>query len=558
MAINSLKAVLFIAGGAVVAGGSAYVTGALDIFFPEKPAEVASLPASQRAPSAVEPQAVAPKVEEESVPAIEEATKPLEAEPEVVVPTFDIVRVEPDGSMVIAGRAAPVANIEIVTGATVIGRGESNEAGDFAIVLDKPLKPGDYSIVLRSTTRDAIVATSSETAIVSVPDHPSGQVLALVEQPGASSRLITVPEIAAQKQDRPVAQPGQPVAAEPLKPAAETEQAAAQTDQPATEVASAPQPDEVPTEQAASTAQDEPEAEEEAELAGVPTVAAPAAEKPQDEQQIAAVAEQKPAQEQAAASTDGPRIAVEAVEIEGSRVFVAGRAEAGSRVRVYANDILLGDAQTSEGGRFLVEAERDLPVGDYIVRADLLGRNAEVLARAAVPFAREPGEAVAAVAAPEPQPTVQQPAAAAQPQVAQAQTEPARADVEAAQTTDQGASRAPQAAQQVASAPAPADSTPAVQSDASSDMQVTGPKLQNVAGSVIIRRGDTLWHISKRVYGQGVRYTTIYLANQEQIADPNRIWPGQVFNVPEQTEAGEDADMSTIADRIPGGQAETR
>src|SRR5690606_4934226 len=31
--------------------------------------------------------------------------------------------------------------------------------------------------------------------------------------------------------------------------------------------------------------------------------------------------------------------------------------------------------------------------------------------------------------------------------------------------------------------------------------------------SVIIRRGDTLWQISRRVYGQGVRYTTIYLAN---------------------------------------------
>ena len=49
---------------------------------------------------------------------------------------------------------------------------------------------------------------------------------------------------------------------------------------------------------------------------------------------------------------------------------------------------------------------------------------------------------------------------------------------------------------------------------------------------MIIRRGDTLWQISRRLYGQGVRYTTIYLANQDQITDPDLIEPGQIFGVP--------------------------
>jgi nucleoid-associated protein YgaU len=52
-------------------------------------------------------------------------------------------------------------------------------------------------------------------------------------------------------------------------------------------------------------------------------------------------------------------------------------------------------------------------------------------------------------------------------------------------------------------------------------------------GSVIIRRGDTLWQISRRVYGLGVRYTTIYLANKTQIQDPDEIMPGQIFSVPD-------------------------
>jgi LysM repeat protein len=65
--------------------------------------------------------------------------------------------------------------------------------------------------------------------------------------------------------------------------------------------------------------------------------------------------------------------------------------------------------------------------------------------------------------------------------------------------------------------------------------EIVAPKLEHADGAVIIRRNDTLWRISRRVYGHGVRYSTIYLANQDQISDPDRIWPGQVFKVPEKS-----------------------
>ncbi|MBN9034668.1 MAG: LysM peptidoglycan-binding domain-containing protein, partial [Rhizobiales bacterium] len=100
-----------------------------------------------------------------------------------------------------------------------------------------------------------------------------------------------------------------------------------------------------------------------------------------------------------------------------------------------------------------------------------------------------------------------------------------------------------------AGAAAPAEGSAAVAS-AAGEQDVTAPKLKSVAGAVIIRRGDTLWRISRRVYGLGVRYTTIYLANQDQISDPDRIWPGQVFSVPDKTGDGEEADMSAVADRV--------
>ncbi|GJE72423.1 hypothetical protein CHKEEEPN_3979 [Methylorubrum podarium] len=47
-----------------------------------------------------------------------------------------------------------------------------------------------------------------------------------------------------------------------------------------------------------------------------------------------------------------------------------------------------------------------------------------------------------------------------------------------------------------------------------------------------ITRGDSLWQISRRTYGRGNRYTVIYDANQDQIRDPNRIYPGQMFVLP--------------------------
>jgi nucleoid-associated protein YgaU len=50
--------------------------------------------------------------------------------------------------------------------------------------------------------------------------------------------------------------------------------------------------------------------------------------------------------------------------------------------------------------------------------------------------------------------------------------------------------------------------------------------------TAIVARGDNLWRISKRVYGRGVRYTVIYTANQEQIRNPQRIYPGQIFVLP--------------------------
>lgn len=49
---------------------------------------------------------------------------------------------------------------------------------------------------------------------------------------------------------------------------------------------------------------------------------------------------------------------------------------------------------------------------------------------------------------------------------------------------------------------------------------------------VIVQPGNSLWRIARRSYGHGIRYTVIYQANQDQIRDPDLIYPGQVFEIP--------------------------
>ena len=51
-------------------------------------------------------------------------------------------------------------------------------------------------------------------------------------------------------------------------------------------------------------------------------------------------------------------------------------------------------------------------------------------------------------------------------------------------------------------------------------------------GLVIVQPGNSLWRIARRLYGQGIRYTMIFVANQDQIRDPALIYPGQIFIVP--------------------------
>jgi len=561
MTMTPQRILLFLAGLLIAGFGAAYYNGVFDRQAPHQAAvtqpatatsEGSSAEKTEPAESVAEAEKAPAKAEEsagadEAVVAAKEAAadEAKVEEAQVVVPSFDLLRVEPDGSLVIAGQAAPNSTVEIVNGSSVLASAKTEASGDFVSVLDRALKPGDHTVVLRSTSSEKVSATSLETAIISVPSSKEGEVVALVQQPGQPSRLISVPEAAPQvvaqadeqpKSDDNAAAPDNVAADDAAKADAAEDNVASDksdvvvqpevvTPQPAENNAAAASDaassDTVPSDVAASDAATTEKAEEpsavtseqpavEQQAAVQPTTpdVAPSAPQvapadPQDEPQAAPEAAKDEPQTPPAAPQNVQRAStspfIEAVEIDGREVFVAGQAEAGKRVRVYANEVLLGQATVDTNGRFLIETERDLPVGDYIVRADVLGKDGvTVAARAAVPFARPAGESMTSVA---PAPTA-----------------------------------------------APASEGAAVQSTAAQDTEM-GAALERSDGAVIIRKGDTLWHISRRVYGRGIRYTTIYQANKDQIRNPNRIYPGQTFALPGQSEDGETADLEAIKDR---------
>ena len=47
-----------------------------------------------------------------------------------------------------------------------------------------------------------------------------------------------------------------------------------------------------------------------------------------------------------------------------------------------------------------------------------------------------------------------------------------------------------------------------------------------------VKKGDCLWNIAKKFYGNGSKYTIIYNANKDKIKSPNLIYTGQVLTIP--------------------------
>ncbi len=98
---------------------------------------------------------------------------PAPSEPprnEAIRPSFDVVRVNPRGDVVIAGRAAPNAEVTIRDGETIIGTVRADARGEWVFVPKNPLSAGSRELTLSSKSPDGTIMTADRNVVVAVPE----------------------------------------------------------------------------------------------------------------------------------------------------------------------------------------------------------------------------------------------------------------------------------------------------------------------------------------------------------------------------------------------------
>lgn len=518
----------------------------------------------------------------------EKQTRPesrAENTPSVQPPSFDVVRIERGGEGVIAGRAEPGWTVMVEADDKEIARASADGNGEWAVVLDEPLAPGEHALGLRAYD----------------PQHNRGTV---------SDQKVAVSVAGAGQDDEPVialSQPGQATRLLQSEPSPSTSTTGARTSDEGSR-----EPPATPPGAAATSTSDQ---------------------SPSDDSAV--LAERRSPRP---AGLPEKVISFDAVDYEVDkngvgRLFLSGQAEAGTRVTLYLNNDIVGEAVSAADGTWTFESLRTLkPEELHTMRADAVQSDGQVASRAEVPFvppvqqqpaapnaaaseatddqlaaapelsspaldsneeretAAPVSEAVAAVppvavpsdktetatAAPggepsEVKPVEPQDRVAASPQSSapnspategpDSRTRDTAARGDGLQETPSAVEPTPPDVAHTAALPAPAerksstDRQPTSAETAAKEQQQqpatmeaakarapsqasaeqSPPKRQKLRQirSIVVRKGDTLWHIAKRRYGRGIRYTAIYRNNRRQIRNPHLIYPGQEFRLPD-------------------------
>ena len=94
-------------------------------------------------------------------------------------PDFDVVRVDKDGNVVIAGRATPGCTIIVRDGDTEVGRSTVDRSGEWVLVPDGALSPGTRELTLLAECDGAEPMTADRVVALVVPERSGGNALAL-------------------------------------------------------------------------------------------------------------------------------------------------------------------------------------------------------------------------------------------------------------------------------------------------------------------------------------------------------------------------------------------
>lgn len=389
--------------------------------------------------------------EPELVPEPEPTTQaPIaEAEPEPVLPSFDVVRVDEAGETLIAGNAEPGSEVIVLVDGNEVGESTADSSGRFVSFLT--LLPSETPRVmsLRAVLGDAAV-NSDETVIISpfaaplavaeiepAPDSATDLHNAdepLVEETVAEAEIeLTQPPVQTADVDAPAA-PAEPVDQADVAETSDTLVALAQPSNLNT-------PD---SSDAATRA-----------LAGE---AAPELPRPTAPRLLLADDAGVRVLQSPETLTE---VALDSISYDDTgEVSLAGRAQGDGFVRIYIDDRPVTTSRIEQNGTWRTGLP-NVDSGVYTLRVDELDDSGVVTSRIETPFRRE---------------------------------------------------------------------EPAIVAEITSEPGATELLTQS---SLTVQPGATLWAISTAKYGEGRLFVKIFDANRDRIRDPDLIFPGQVFDLPD-------------------------
>jgi hypothetical protein len=529
----------------------------------ETPAQTAA-PAAKSEPTelaAIDPQTT-------TAPSSGAATGP-ETAVDDSVPTFDTIRVEPDGSTVMAGRGMPSADVTVMLDGQALGTTRTDGGGAWVFVPEEPLPAGDHDLTLRMQMADAEPVDSHQSVALKVPEHGGDEALVVLNDPNQASKVLQKPPVADVGQESSTAQ------AAPSGTEVEVASASPSTGESATvplQTADTPLSlntvdyndagDIIFSGQAPANSSvrlyvdNKSVGDAKVDATGAWTFAGRSQIQPgthtlridqlasgakvaqrielpfvrAEPQEVAALVQstaEPPAEQPAAIEQPA---AAEPSAPATSQVETTAAAEVPQAPAVESSTTT--SSQATADGTAAPSAPAAVEPAQPATQAppsETAAMTSEDLAPAEIPDpasteAAEPSQATdSAVAA---APATQDTGASATGATASATGTGASPDTGTAAEAQVAASQ-PEGA---ALSTAPAEETAASSAPAEGTVASSTPGTRN--GRVVIQPGNNLWRISRVIYGQGVRYTIIYQANKDQIRNPHLIYPGQIFATP--------------------------
>ena len=362
-------------------------------------------------------------------------------EPKKLSPTFDIVRVDPDGSGLIAGVANPGSKISLLMDGTPDVSTLVPDDGQFVLMFDLPKSGGPKSLSLKETNADGTTIISTETVLINptseseevknTPDVPLASVETVVKSD--SEEVVTTSEVSSVEEEIKVV----------------TEEIVAKSD--SEEVVTSAEVSSVEEEIKVVTAEVALKSDSKVSTTNIdknttkkkPTIVIVDNEGSKVVQSSPLPVSPK--------DSDTENVVIDTITYDNEgEVAISGRGSAGDFVQIYLDNKPVLLTSIGVDGSWVTPLT-NIKQGLYNLRADEVSKSGVVLSRVETPFQRE-NVVIAA----------------------------------------KGAS------------------------------------------AITVQPGYTLWAIAREKYGSGFQYVRVYQANQDLIKNPDLIYPGQVFKLPEE------------------------